>query len=101
MNRTERCTCCGCGSNQSHQTFVIVLVIFGIGYLFAASVFVLVNIAPANWRQHFKQISTETVTALAVAARRYYWDFLLPVFGRITTAHFSWLTRKQARSPQR
>jgi hypothetical protein len=51
---------------ESQPTFVIVLVIFGIGYLFAASVFVLVNIAPANWRQHFKQISTETVTALAV-----------------------------------
>jgi Protein of unknown function (DUF4239) len=51
---------------EAQPISVIVLVVFGITYLFAALVFVLVSIAPANWLHHFKQISSETVTALAV-----------------------------------
>ena len=50
---------------EAQPIFVIVLVVFAITYLFAALVFVLVSIAPANWLHHFKQISSETVTALA------------------------------------
>jgi hypothetical protein len=51
---------------EAQPTPVIVLVVFGIAYLFAVLVFVLVSIAPASWLHHFKQISAATVTALAV-----------------------------------
>lgn len=45
---------------------VIALVVFGIAYLFAAVVFVLVTRAPESWTRHFREVSSVTVTALAV-----------------------------------
>jgi hypothetical protein len=51
---------------EAQPTLVIVLVVFGIAYLFAALVFVLASMVPSSWLHHFKQISAATVTALAV-----------------------------------
>jgi hypothetical protein len=45
---------------------VIALVVFGLAYVFAAVVFVLVTNAPERCTHHFRQLSPVTVTSMAV-----------------------------------
>jgi hypothetical protein len=51
---------------EAQPILVIALIVFGISYLFAAVVFVLVTCAPKSWIHHFRQVSSVTVTAVAV-----------------------------------
>jgi Protein of unknown function (DUF4239) len=45
---------------------MIALVVFGLAYVFAAVVFVLVTNAPERCTHHFRQLSPVTVTSMAV-----------------------------------